>query len=155
MTGATSGTITTYHFRSLEYTPVFFVRFMLLNHQFCVECFEDHCLSFIPSLLLIIVSCVPFRFTVSDYSSDIFKLFVRLSQPQTRPSFIGHDQSLNMILSPDVFAWATCQVPPVEKEFVNLLEHSILMGFVSINHQYCELLIVSFLGTLFCLLFFY
>jgi hypothetical protein len=28
---------------------------------------------------------------------------------------------VDSVLSPAVFAWFTCQVPPVEKEFVNLL----------------------------------
>jgi hypothetical protein len=54
-------------------SPSFFCGFMFFNLLFSVLCFVDHCLSFVLSLLDIVLPVL--WFTVSDYTFDIFKHF--------------------------------------------------------------------------------
>ena len=56
-------------------SPVFLMRFVLLDFKFSVYCFEQRCLSFCPFFLVIVFS-VFHRFAASDYPFDIFKLFL-------------------------------------------------------------------------------
>ena len=75
-TGATGGTGTVYPTGAPEFTPVFSGVRVTRSLVICV-CFVDHCLSFGPFLLAIVLP-VLLRYMDSDYLFGIFKLFLLL-----------------------------------------------------------------------------
>jgi hypothetical protein len=75
-TGATSGAETAKPYEAPEFTPVFSGVRVTRSFVLCL-CFVDHCLSFVPFLLAIVLPIL-LRYMDSDYLFGIFKLFLLL-----------------------------------------------------------------------------
>jgi len=73
-TDATSGAGIAYPSGAHGFIPGTLLLFVLLNHQFSAYFFVDHCFSLF-YLFVIVLSFFP-RFTDSDYSFGIFKLYL-------------------------------------------------------------------------------